>query len=284
VSPEPAAPTPGSYDHVAGRSAAAEADRLRRQVADLWVREREVLVRLGLRAGLRILDVGCGPGAFLARVAADFPPALAAGVDREVEHARRAGAAGAGPGAGPPAPGGAIRIRAFQGDAAALPVPSGTFDLVLLRLVLRHLPDPAAAIAEALRVLRPGGVVLAVDADDGVMVLDPEPGGWPALRDALDATARRRGGDPHLGRRVARLLHEAGAADVQTAVLPVTTADVGAPAWVEMFLAPDARPVAADLLAPEDARACWSAARAWAKRSDVHGVALGFYASGRKPR
>jgi len=46
------------------------------------------------------------------------------------------------------------------GDAAALPFAAGTFDLVLMIEVLQHLPDPARALAEARRVLAPGGVLV----------------------------------------------------------------------------------------------------------------------------
>ena len=46
------------------------------------------------------------------------------------------------------------------GDAAALPFATGTFDLVLMIEVLQHLPDPARALAEARRVLAPGGVLV----------------------------------------------------------------------------------------------------------------------------
>ena len=46
------------------------------------------------------------------------------------------------------------------GDAAALPFATGTFDFVLMIEVLQHLPDPARALAEARRVLAPGGVLV----------------------------------------------------------------------------------------------------------------------------
>ena len=46
------------------------------------------------------------------------------------------------------------------GDAAALPFAATTFDLVLMIEVLQHLPDPARALAEARRVLAPGGVLV----------------------------------------------------------------------------------------------------------------------------
>ena len=58
-------------------------------------------------------------------------------------------------------PAGAVEL--VQGDFAALPFPARTFDTVLLHQVLHFAPDPAVALAEAARVIRPGGRIVIVD-------------------------------------------------------------------------------------------------------------------------
>jgi len=50
-----------------------------------------------------------------------------------------------------------------QGDAMALPYPDGVFDAVIMHLILAVVPDPVRALAEAARVLRPGGRIALVD-------------------------------------------------------------------------------------------------------------------------
>jgi SAM-dependent methyltransferase len=59
----------------------------------------------------------------------------------------------------------AAHAPALVGDAAALPFPDATFDRVLAPHMLYHCPDIAAAVAELRRVLRPGGVLIAITND-----------------------------------------------------------------------------------------------------------------------
>lgn len=99
-----------------------------------------------LRPGASILDAGCGAGGFLAELGSARLDLRRTGVDVSPDAARRA------------------RSRAGQvllASASALPFRDGAFDAVLSHDVLQHLPDgdDARALAEARRVLSPGGVV-----------------------------------------------------------------------------------------------------------------------------
>ena len=104
-----------------------------------------------LDAAWTVGDLGCGTGR-LAELLAPFVGRVV-GVDRSVEmlgaaEARLAEAAN-------------VELR--LGELEALPVADGELDAALVFLVLHYLPDPAAALAEAARVLRPGGRLLVVD-------------------------------------------------------------------------------------------------------------------------
>ena len=112
--------------------------------------------RLGVRAGERLLDLGCGAGrhAFEAYrrgarvVALDRDPEELADVAAILAAMDEKGEAGLGGSAAP-----------ARGDALTLPFADGTFDRVIAAEVLEHIPDDRAAIAELVRVLRPGGTM-----------------------------------------------------------------------------------------------------------------------------
>lgn len=112
--------------------------------------------RLGLKAGERLLDVGCGAGrhAFEAArrgahvVPFDYDYGELPAVIGLLEALRAEGETPADTWSG-----------AVNGDACNLPFPDGSFDRIIASEVFEHVPDDAAAFTELARVLRPGGVM-----------------------------------------------------------------------------------------------------------------------------
>jgi SAM-dependent methyltransferase len=109
---------------------------------------RELIAAADLRAGDRVIDVGCGPGALTRELAAVLGAELVTAVDPSppfVEAcARRV------PGA-----------RVEPAAAEALPFPDDAFDHAFAQLVVNFMTDPLAGVREMRRVTRPGGVVAA---------------------------------------------------------------------------------------------------------------------------
>ncbi len=112
--------------------------------------------RLGLVAGDRVLDLGCGGGrhAFEAHRRGAHVVALDRSTDETLAVAGFLGAMRLGGEAPTIALGTAVR-----GDATTLPFPDHTFDRVIAAEVLEHLDDDTTAMAELARVLRPGGTM-----------------------------------------------------------------------------------------------------------------------------
>ena len=110
--------------------------------------------RLGIGPGTNVIDVGCGAGrhSFEAyRLGADIVAFdQNAGELGEVDALFRAMAdAGEAPSS--------ARAETVVGDARELPYPDGTFDCVIASEILEHVPEDDRAIAELVRVLKPGG-------------------------------------------------------------------------------------------------------------------------------
>jgi len=136
----------GAFEHAGWERAGEEYPESFGQITRQCAEPLLDAVRTG--PGLRLLDVACGPGFVAAAAAARG--ARAVGIDFSssmVALARRAHPA--------------VEFR--QADAEALPFPDADFDAVVCAFGILHFPRPAAAIAEACRVLRPGGTFALTD-------------------------------------------------------------------------------------------------------------------------
>jgi ArsR family transcriptional regulator len=128
------------------------------EIRSLHVPEREVeatLLRLLPETGVEdLLDVGTGTGRMLELFGGRVAHAVGIDASREMLAVARSNIERAGLQA---------RCQVRQSDMYRIPFPERSFDAVLLHQVLHYAEEPAAALAEAARVLRPGGRLLLVD-------------------------------------------------------------------------------------------------------------------------
>lgn len=119
--------------------------------------------RWRLREAASLADIGCGQGHW-SRLLYPYlkPPARLTGVDREprwvaeaAQNFRRAF-----PNVDPD------QFAFVPGDAARIPLPDDSFDVVTCQTLLLHLAQPREALREMLRVLRPGGLLLCVEPNN----------------------------------------------------------------------------------------------------------------------
>jgi ubiquinone/menaquinone biosynthesis C-methylase UbiE len=176
-----------------------------------------------LRAGMSLLDVGCGPGTITADLALLVAPGDVVGIDAAADVVAQAQAHAEDLGV--------PNLRFEVADLFALGYPDASFDVVHVHQVLQHLGDPAAALVELRRVLRPDGVLAARDSDYGAFTwapVDPRLDRWLELYFAVTA---RNGHDARIGPRLLGLAHEAGFGDVVASSSTWTYADPEARAW-----------------------------------------------------
>lgn len=157
-----------------------------------------------LRAGMDLLDVGCGPGTITVDLATHVPGGRVLGVDTSPDVLAKAADLAVAQGV--------ENVELEQADVMALPYSDSSFDVVHAHQVLQHLADPVAAVREMRRVLRPGGLLAVRDADYGGMRWYPDSDGLEAWRSLYLTLTDHHHADA--GRRLLSWALEAGFTDI----------------------------------------------------------------------
>lgn len=198
-----------------------------------------------LRAGQRLLDVGCGPGTITVDLAELVAPGQTVALEREATVLAEVEALAA--------ERGLDDLVTTAGDVYALEFDDASFDIVHAHQVLQHLTDPVAALREMRRVTRPGGLVAARDGDYATMTWYPVERRMERWLEVYCAVARSNGAEPDAGRRLLSWARSAGFSRVEPS----------ATVW---------------LFADETRRGWWS--ETWAQRSVSSGLATQAVAQG----
>ena len=175
----------------------------------------------GVRAGQRVLDVGCGPGALTGELVRRLGAEGVAAVDPSEPFVAAAKARHPG-------------VEVQRAPAEELPFDSGGFDVALAQLVVHFMADPVAGLREMARVTRAGGVVAAC-VWDHAGDRTPLTAFWRAAREldpgAQDESALAGAREGHL----AELLAAAGLTSVEAATLHASIEFASFEDWWEPF-------------------------------------------------
>lgn len=201
-------------------------DRLKRQASTVNDIEMACVARAGLRTGLRVLDAGCGPGLISSQIAKRFQPSRLTAVDcNDVSVAEtgrvfdREGIAGS-----------VHKANLYEPALAAL----GPFDFIYSRFVFQHLSQPLPALLNVQQSLAPGGRLCVCDVDDRWMTFTPDVPQRESFLDRVYQAQRGRGGDRHVGGKLAHYLKEAGFVNLRTETLLISTDLIGKEAFMDL--------------------------------------------------
>jgi len=178
-----------------------EVERLRYQVQLSWNKELEALERLGLRDGLKVLDLGCGPGFAASELMMAFPGTQLSCLDshpgllREAENYIREF--------------GYEDVEFRQAESHKTGFSSQSFDFILARFAFQHFKDPQAVINECYRLLKPGGMLAIIDVDDEFgFITEPPLVELNSMSNELARAQARGGGNRNIGRQLYRMLRD----------------------------------------------------------------------------
>ncbi len=182
-----------------------EMERLKLQARMGWQQELRHLQWFGLQNGMRVLEVGSGPGFVTERLLESMPdsPITALEIDGKLLDYARTRL--------PNRP----NLEFVQASVMETGLPDDTYDFAIARLLFLHMHHPLEAAREVLRVLKPGGKLVIIDLDDGIFgAVHPDMEAMPSILRKVAASVAARGGNRMIGRSLPRLLTQAGFADI----------------------------------------------------------------------
>ena len=177
-----------------------------------------VFAGLPLPASGSLLEIGCGVGAQLDQVGTRCPQVQLTGIDLSLANLNAA--QGFVPGTA------ASTARLLQADATALPFRDQSFDTAMTIWMLEHVNDPSAVLREALRVLRPDGLLLCTEVDNATFRFMPE---LPAIQGWWDLFCTQQsegGGNPFVGRKLNALAQDLGCQEISTQELGIVSTEL----------------------------------------------------------
>lgn len=176
--------------------------------AEVYAREAtELFDLIGVEAGIAAIDVGCGVLGVLHLLSERIGSGgRVVGLDRETRMVQYGQQLAEQRG---------LAIELIEADATASGLPDRTFDLVHARTLLLNVSNPTEILDEMVRIARPLGVVAVQEPDASAWSCDPPHPAFEILRTAILNAYRRTGRDFNIGRRIARMLRDAGLDDVR---------------------------------------------------------------------
>jgi SAM-dependent methyltransferase len=197
--------------HYVIRGGMAGRERLRVLARVAWPTTSALLERVRVPTSARCLDIGCGGGDVTVALARLAPDGFVIGADMDapqLDIARKEAADA-----------GLTNVEYRVLDVMQPPTTDERFDLIYVRFVLTHLPDPVSALAHLCARLAPGGALVIEDIDfTGSFCYPDNTAFWRYVQLYSDAVIGR-GGDPNIGMRLPMLLRATGLADVRMNVV-----------------------------------------------------------------
>lgn len=164
---------------------------------------------LSFADGETLLELGCGVGAQTKQILRRWPRANVVALDRNPGYLAAAADCLREEIA-------ARKARLVGADAESLPFGPDSFDAVITVWVLEHVSRPGRILAEAIRVLKPGGRVILTEVDNGTFRVCPDNPIVEEWWSKFNRLQGQSGADPFIGRSLGQLARECGLTQIAT--------------------------------------------------------------------
>jgi ubiquinone/menaquinone biosynthesis C-methylase UbiE len=226
---------------------------------------------------MSVLEVGSGPGFITGQLLEMLPSSRLTCVDLDPVLLERAKSY---------LGDNASRVDFVEASILDTGLPDNSFDFAYARLVFQHLPDRVGAAREILRVLKPGGKLVIMDVDDDLNMLfdPPDPPEVRAINERSAEEHRAKGGDRKVGRKLWRIMTEAGFQDLDLELVIIDSDSLGLDMFIEQFTLETLQvEVDAGLLTQQEAELLWNTHTAFLNAEYPYIALVAFMACGAKP-
>lgn len=203
----------------------AEINRLKAQALMGWEKEYQYLKWYGLEDGMKVLEVGCGPGFVTEQLIKNLPKSKITAIDFDKKLLTNAKQLST-----------TSNVNFIQSSVYDMGLPDNEYDFAIARLIFLHLYEPVKAAEEIFRVLKPGGKLVIIDIDDGIFgVVQPNIENFHSIINKLIRMQGDAGGNREIGRSLPRLLKETGYCNISFDAISLHSDLVGLEGFVEQF-------------------------------------------------
>lgn len=204
-----------------------ELKRLENQAMLVSDIEQSAIKEIGLPKQGIFLDLGCGPGFVSGEIARNHRNLSILGMDiskellsvaSEIVQPQHS------------------NLTFQEGNSYATQLNKESVDIVYSRLLYQHLEEPLKAMAEAKRILKPGGKLCVLDVDDQFQCFYPDLKTFPQLQNLAQKYQKINGGNRHIGRALPHLMSKSGYKNIKYICKSVSTLDIGFDAFFDIVV------------------------------------------------
>lgn len=205
----------GSYQYAAFTNKQKEINRLSLQANVLTENEINFLKSTGLKAGMNVLDLGCGVGETMGLINQNFENLNISGIDSNPDFINICQSKPK------------SNFKFYQHDVYDLSFISEKFDFIYARFLFQHLVNPKKVLQEAFKILKPNGIMVILDVDDSTYTLTPSSNNLTLFLESAEKAQIKNGGDRRVGHKLKDYFKDSHYQNIDEKIHKISSRNIG---------------------------------------------------------